>query len=108
MKPAGVRLEKELEPIPVGELKIPVITNVEAQFNTSKDRVKELLVAQVSSPVRWEESMRAMIDHGIERVLEIGPGKVLSGLMKRIDAKIKMANVEDADTLKKVDSFMKN
>jgi [acyl-carrier-protein] S-malonyltransferase len=108
MKAAGVRLEKELEPIPVGELKIPVITNVEAQFNTSKDRVKELLVAQVSSPVRWEESMRAMIDHGIERVLEIGPGKVLSGLMKRIDAKIKMANVEDADTLKKVDSFMKN
>jgi [acyl-carrier-protein] S-malonyltransferase len=108
MKPAGVRLEKELEPIPVSDLKIPVITNVEAQFNTSKDRVKGLLVAQVSSPVRWEESMRAMIDHGIERVLEIGPGKVLSGLMKRIDAKMKMANVEDADTLKKVDSFMKN
>jgi [acyl-carrier-protein] S-malonyltransferase len=108
MKPAGVRLEKELEPIPVSDLKIPVITNVEAQFNTSKDRVKGLLVAQVSSPVRWEESMRAMIDHGIERVLEIGPGKVLSGLMKRIDAKIKMANVEDVDTLKKVDAFMKN
>ena len=108
MKPAGVRLEKELEPIPVSDLKLPVITNVEAQFNTSKDRVKGLLVAQVSSPVRWEESMRAMIDHGIERVLEIGPGKVLSGLMKRIDAKIKMANVEDVDTLKKVDSFMKN
>ena len=108
MKPAGVRLEKELEPIPVSDLKLPVITNVEAQFNTSKDRVKGLLVAQVSSPVRWEESMRAMIDHGIERVLEIGPGKVLSGLMKRIDAKMKMANVEDVDTLKKVDSFMKN
>ena len=108
MKPAGVRLEKELEPIPVSDLKIPVITNVEAQFNTSKDRVKGLLVAQVSSPVRWEESMRAMIDHGIERVLEIGPGKVLSGLMKRIDAKMKMANVEDVDTLKKVDAFMKN
>ena len=108
MKPAGVRLEKELEPIPVSDLKIPVITNVEAQFNTSKDRVKGLLVAQVSSPVRWEESMRAVIDHGIERVLEIGPGKVLSGLMKRIDAKMKMANVEDVDTLKKVDAFMKN
>jgi len=108
MKPAGVRLEKELEPIPVSDLKIPVITNVEAQFNTSKDRVKGLLVAQVSSPVRWEESMRAVIDHEIERVLEIGPGKVLSGLMKRIDAKMKMANVEDVDTLKKVDAFMKN
>ena len=108
MKPAGVRLEKELEPIPVSDLKLPVITNVEAQFNTSKDRVKGLLVAQVSSPVRWEESMRAMIDHGIERVLEIGPGKVLSGLMKRIDGKIKMGNVEDVESLKKVDSFVKN
>ena len=67
------------------ESKIPVVTNVEAEINTSKDRVKGLLVAQVSSPVRWEESMRKMIGKGIEQVLEIGPGKVLSGLMKRID-----------------------
>jgi [acyl-carrier-protein] S-malonyltransferase len=108
MKAAGARLEKELERISVHDLMTPVITNVEAQINTSKERVKGLLVAQVSSPVRWEESMRAMIDHGIERVLEIGPGKVLSGLMKRIDGKIKMGNVEDMESLRKVDSFMKN
>jgi [acyl-carrier-protein] S-malonyltransferase len=108
MKAAGTRLEKELEPISIRDIKTPVITNVEAQINTSKERVKGLLVAQVSSPVRWEESMRAMIDHGIERVLEIGPGKVLSGLMKRIDPKIRMGNVEDVDTLKKIDSFTKN
>ena len=108
MKAAGTRLEKELERISVHDLMAPVITNVEAQINTSKERVKGLLVAQVSSPVRWEESMRAAIDHGIESVLEVGPGKVLSGLMKRIDGKIKMGNVEDVESLKKVDSFVKN
>ena len=108
MKPAGERLGKELEPISVHDLKTPVMTNVEAQINTSKERVKGLLVAQVSSPVRWEESMRGMIDQGIERMIEIGPGKVLCGLMKRIDGKIKMGNVEDLDSLKKIDAFMKN
>jgi [acyl-carrier-protein] S-malonyltransferase len=102
MKPAGERLEKALEQISVRDLKIPVVTNVEAEVNTSKDRVKGLLVAQVSSPVRWEESMRKMIEKGVERVLEIGPGKVLSGLMKRIDNRIETKNFEDLQTLKKI------
>jgi [acyl-carrier-protein] S-malonyltransferase len=91
-----------LEEISVSNLKTPVVTNVEAEVNISKDRVKPLLVAQVSSPVRWEESMRRMIKDGIEQVLEIGPGKVLSGLMKRIDPKIETKNIEDIQTLKKV------
>ena len=91
-----------MEEISVGDLKIPVVTNVEAEANTSKDRVKELLVAQVSSPVRWEESMRKMIGKGIEQVLEIGPGKVLSGLMKRIDSRVETKNLEDLQTLKKI------
>ena len=102
MKPAGERLEKALEQISVRDLKIPVVTNVEAEVNTSKDRVKGLLVAQVSSPVRWEESMRKMIGKGVEQVLEIGPGKVLSGLMKRIDNRIETRNLEDLQTLKKI------
>ena len=102
MKPAGERLEKALEEISVGDLKIPVVTNVEAEANTSKARVKELLVAQVSSPVRWEESMRKMIEKGIEQVLEIGPGKVLSGLMKRIDSRVETKNLEDLQTLKSI------
>jgi [acyl-carrier-protein] S-malonyltransferase len=102
MKPAGERLEKALEQISVSDLKIPVVTNVEAEVNTSKDRVKGLLVAQVSSPVRWEESMRKMIEKGVEQVLEIGPGKVLSGLMKRIDNRIETRNLEDLQTLKKI------
>ncbi len=102
MKPAGERLAKALDEISVSDLKIPVVTNVEAEVNTSKDRVKALLVAQVSSPVRWEESMRKMIKEGIEQVLEIGPGKVLSGLMKRINPKIEIKNIEDIETLKKI------
>jgi [acyl-carrier-protein] S-malonyltransferase len=102
MKPAGERLEKALQEISMGELKIPVVTNVEAEINSSKERVRGLLVAQVSSPVRWEESMRKMIAEGIEEVMEIGPGKVLSGLMKRIDNRVETRNIEDLQTLKKI------
>ena len=102
MKPAGVRLERALEGISVKDLNVPVVTNVEAEINTSKDRVKTLLVAQVSSPVRWEESMRKVIKEGIEQVLEIGPGKVLSGLMKRIDPNVETRNLEDLQSLKKI------
>lgn len=102
MKPAGYRLEKELEKISVRDLRIPVVTNVEAEANSSKDKVKILLVDQVSSPVRWEESMRRMIQEGIEQILEIGPGKVLSGLMKRIDPRIETGNLEDLQSLKKL------
>jgi [acyl-carrier-protein] S-malonyltransferase len=102
MKPAGIRLEKALEEISVQDLNVPVVTNVEADINTSKERVKALLVAQVSNPVRWEESMRRMVEEGIEEVLEIGPGKVLSGLMKRIDPNIETMNIEDIPTLKKI------
>jgi [acyl-carrier-protein] S-malonyltransferase len=102
MKPAGERLEKVLEEIPIHDLKIPVVTNVEAEINRSKERVKELLVTQVWSPVRWEESVRRITGDGIEQVLEIGPGKVLSGLMKRIDPKVVTKNIEDIQTLKKI------
>ena len=102
MKPAGERLEKVLEGIPIHDLKIPVVTNVEAEINRSKERVKELLVTQVWSPVRWEECVRRITGNGIEQVVEIGPGKVLSGLMKRIDPKVQTNNIEDIQTLKKI------
>ena len=102
MKPAGERLEKALEEISVSDLKIPVVTNVEAEVNSSAERVRGLLVAQVSSPVRWEESMRKMVEKGVEEVVEIGPGKVLSGLMKRIDNRVETRNIEDLQTLKKI------
>lgn len=102
MKGAGERLARELEGISIEDLKVPVVTNVEAEINTLKERVKNLLVAQVSSPVRWEESMKRMVFEGIERVLEIGPGKVLSGLMRRIDSRIETGNIEDIQSLRKI------
>ena len=102
MKPAGERLGKVLEGIIIQDLKIPVVTNVEADINQSKERVKELLVTQVSSPVHWEESMQKISGDGIEQTLEIGPGKVLSGLMKRINPKVETKNIEDIQTLKKI------
>lgn len=102
MKPAGERLAEVLEGIPIRDLKIPVVTNVEAEINESKDRVKDLLVAQVSNPVRWEESMKKIILEGIEQILEIGPGRVLSGLMKRIDSKVGVSNLEDLQSLRKL------
>ena len=98
-------MEKVLEGIIVRDLKVPVVTNVEAQPNTLKERVKGLLVTQVSSPVRWEESIRRMTEDGIEQILEIGPGKVLTGLVKRISSQLETKNLEDLQTLKKIDSF---
>ena len=103
MKPAGVRLGEALERVTIQPIRVPVITNVEARANLSSEKVKPLLVEQVSSPVRWEESMRRMVEEGIEQVLEIGPGKVLTGLMKRIDPKVETGNVEDVPSLKKIE-----
>jgi [acyl-carrier-protein] S-malonyltransferase len=102
MKPAGTRLGKDLDGISVHPLNIPVVTNVEAEINTSQEKVKPLLVAQVFSPVRWEESMQRVVREGVERVLEIGPGKVLAGLMKRINPRVETGNLEDLQTLKKI------
>jgi len=102
MKPAGERLKEVLEGVTLQALRVPVVTNVEAEVNRSSERVKPLLIEQVSSPVRWEESMRRMISEGIERIIEIGPGRVLSGLMKRIDSKVVTENIEDIASLKKI------
>ncbi|MBS3907316.1 MAG: ACP S-malonyltransferase [Syntrophaceae bacterium] len=102
MKPAGIRLSEVLQSAHVKDMRVPVVTNVEAKANSASERVKPLLVEQVSNPVRWEESMRQMIEEGIERILEIGPGKVLSGLMKRIDPKVETGNLEDIQSLKKI------
>ena len=99
METAGQRLGAELAQIEINELKTPVVTNVEAEPNIEKERVWDLLVRQVSSPVRWEDSMRRMIQLGVERFVEIGPGKVLIGLLRRIDGTRKMFHLEDLASL---------
>jgi len=100
MTPAGERLQSALEAVPVSPLQVPVVSNVEAQANRDQNRVKELLVKQVSAPVRWEESVGHMVKQGITRFVEIGPGKVLSGLVKRIEKSCETRNIDDVTTLK--------
>ena len=99
MIPAGEQLIAELDAISLNDLRVPVISNVEATANTQSTRVKELLVKQVSAPVRWESSVRYMLQNGVERFVEIGPGKVLSGLTKRIDRTVTLQNVADLRSL---------
>lgn len=100
MVPAGNRLGEVLEKIRFAEMRTPVITNVEATQNMDSARISELLVAQVSAPVKWDASIREMIRLGVASFLEIGPGKVLSGLVKRIDKEVVTANIEDSAGLK--------
>lgn len=102
MKPAGKQLGEVLSSIAMNDAFIPVISNVDAQPQTSKIKIKELLVQHVSSPVRWEDSMRTILSQSIRRFIEIGPGKVLSGLFKWIDSEIAPANVEDMQSLKAI------
>jgi len=99
MTPAGERLHEVLESIEISDMFVPVVTNVEASANLDKSRVRNLLVSQVSAPVRWDESVRYMIGEGVTSFVEIGPGKVLSGLVKRIDKEVQTTNVEDAQGL---------
>lgn len=100
MVPAGERLAEVLQQVHLSDMKTPVVTNVEATQNLDSTRVRELLVAQVSAPVKWDSSIREMIRLGVTSFLEIGPGKVLSGLVKRIDKEVVTANIEDSAGLK--------
>ncbi len=102
MKPAGDRLGGILAEVSFAPLQFPVVTNVEALPNADSARVMELLVQQVYSPVRWSESVEKMSQLGVDRFIEVGPGKVLSGLIKRIAKGATIQNVEDVASLKKL------
>ncbi|PLY03355.1 MAG: [acyl-carrier-protein] S-malonyltransferase [Desulfuromonas sp.] len=102
MAPAAERLSEVLAPISVGEMTCPVVSNVEAAPYQDAGRVKDLLVKQVCAAVRWEESIAAMRELKVERYIEIGPGKVLSGLIKRIDKAATIQNIEDIKSLDKL------
>lgn len=95
MHPAAERLEGELQKIVFADLQVPVISNVEAKPITSKAHLHKLLVEQVTAPVRWQESVQAMVTMGIEAVVEVGPGKVLSALVRRIDRKVLVLELKD-------------
>jgi [acyl-carrier-protein] S-malonyltransferase len=101
MKPAAERLREALAPVQVENLRFPVISNVEADFYPGKEGIKDLLFRQVERPVRWEESMQKLIALSPDFILEVGPGKVLSGLLRRISRQVPSANVEDTGTWEK-------
>lgn len=101
MEPVKARLAGVLEGIRIAAPQIPVVANVTAEPNADAAQVLPLLLAQVSAPVRWVESVQRLQALGVTRVVELGPGKVLGGLVKRIARELETINVEDAASLEK-------
>jgi [acyl-carrier-protein] S-malonyltransferase len=99
MMPAQLKLEEVLRGTVFGPLKIPLVTNVAAEAIEKGEDAREALIRQVSLPVRWEESIRALIELGVDMFVEVGPGKVLSGLLRQIDRSVLCVNVEDEKSL---------
>jgi [acyl-carrier-protein] S-malonyltransferase len=106
MAPAARVVETKLAGITVRPLAFPIVANVDAAPNTNPARVQALLVRQVDGPVRWEESLRFMAGAGVDRALEIGPGKVLAGLVKRIAKEVRVLSVSDPASLDQVAQFL--
>jgi [acyl-carrier-protein] S-malonyltransferase len=107
LKPAAEKLEIELEAINLKDMTVPVMTNVTGDYVKSKDDIKATLKLQVMSSVLWESVIRNMIRDGVDTFVEIGPGKVLSGFVKKIDRKLTVVNVEDMASLNKAVELLK-
>lgn len=107
MKPAAEKFKGILDEIPVNNAKIPVIANVSATEMTSSSEIKSRLIEQLYSPVLWEDSIQKMISIGVDTFIEIGPGKVLSGLVKKIDKTVRIYAVSDKDTCLEVIEALK-
>jgi [acyl-carrier-protein] S-malonyltransferase len=99
MKPAAEELKHVLDGLDIQNASIPVITNVTAKPIKNGKELKEKLVEQLYSPVRWEESVQTMIDLGVTTFIEIGPGKVLSGLVKKVNRRVKTYNIFDIESM---------
>jgi [acyl-carrier-protein] S-malonyltransferase len=96
MKPAEDRLAVELDRCEIEDLMIPLVTNVDASIIRTGKEARDALKRQVSSSVRWQESVELLIQEGVNSFIEIGPGKVLSGLIRQIDRDVQCFNIEDA------------
>ena len=97
---AGKELEKELSKVEFTSLKIPYVTNVTAQYVTDSSKTKDLLAKQISSSVRWQQSVEKMIEEGVDTFVEIGPGKTLTGFMKKIAPDVKTYSIQKIEDLK--------
>jgi [acyl-carrier-protein] S-malonyltransferase len=99
MMPAQERLAADLSQIEFADLRVPLVTNVDAALISEGAEARDALTRQVSSPVRWQESMELLLAKGVETLVEVGPGKVLSGLMRQIRREALCLRVEDAESL---------
>lgn len=99
MMPAQLKLEKDLASTKFDDLKMPLVTNVDADTIGKGEEASSALVRQVTMPVRWEESMRMLLDEGVNTFVEVGPGRVLTGLMRQIERSVTTLNVEDEKSL---------
>jgi [acyl-carrier-protein] S-malonyltransferase len=106
MAPAARIVEEKLKSVEVKALAFPIVANADAQPNRDPSHVKDLLVRQVDGPVHWEESIRFMHQNGITKALEIGPGKVLAGLSKRVAKELKVLPVNDPKSVGEVEAFL--
>jgi [acyl-carrier-protein] S-malonyltransferase len=100
MLPAQERLAFDLESVSFHDLSVPLVTNVDAAPNKAGNVARESVVRQVSAPVRWLQSMQLLIREGVDTFVDVGPGKVLSGLMRQISREVKCFNIEDTASLK--------
>jgi len=99
MAPAAARLEAVLRTVRIRDLRVPLVANVDADLLTDGARVVDTLVRQVTAPVRWEEVVARLVKEGTGTFVEVGPGKVLSGLIRRIAPEVRVLNVEDRSSL---------
>jgi len=106
MAPAAKVVEEKLAAVLVKPSRFPVVANFDAAPNSDPERTKTLLVRQVDGTVRWEESVRFIHAQGVKRALEIGPGKVLAGLVRRAAKDLKVHSVESVAALDQVGSFL--
>ena len=105
---AGKELEKELSKVEFSSLKIPYVTNVTAQYVTDFKETKDLLAKQISSSVRWQQSVEKMLEDGVDTFVEIGPGKTLTGFMKKIAPDAKTYNIQKVEDLELLPEIMGN
>lgn len=96
---AQQKLEADLRSTPFSNLRVPLVTNVDADTIETREEAREALIRQVTMPVRWEESVRLLIDEGVNTFVEVGPGRVLTGLLRQIERSVAALNVEDEKSL---------
>ncbi len=102
LEDAGKKLGKELDDVTLHDMTVPYVANVTAEYVNDKNLVKDLLIRQVSSSVRWQQSVERRIADGVDTFIEIGPGKTLSGFMKKIAPSVRTINIEKTEDLEKL------